>query len=248
MISAAAVAAQLPDRPWLVFLRWCLATGRAHVVAFREEASGPVAVVRLDPQGTVWAVGAVTSDELCRAVRGERGVAEVRADEMAMGSARVACRGWFETAAIVHERPPGPLPPYDARGVRLMATADDRRAVDRLSYRLRAAAFFASPQLPVALCFDDIEVISVATFYAETARYGEVSIDTVRWRRRQGHGFRTAAFLLEHGLPPQKWAVWTAEAHNEASVQLAARLGFRPVERFTLLRPRPPVDEGERAE
>jgi RimJ/RimL family protein N-acetyltransferase len=241
---ATAAAARLPDRPRLVFLRWCLKVGRARLCAVREDERGVAVVARLDPQGTVWAVGSVTGEELLQAFERGRRVNEVRVDAEAIETARAVLTGWDEVPAIVLERRPAPPPPYEASGLRLMRTRADRHAVERLSYRFWAAAFFAFPDLPVALCFDDGNVIAVATVYAETERYVEVSIDTVAWHRREGHGFRTVAYLLEHGVPPDKWAVWTAEERNIPSLRLAERLGFLPGERVTLFRPRVLADDG----
>ncbi len=232
-ISAADAANHLPDTPWLVFLRWCLREGRAVPLLVRD---GPAGIFRLEPHGTVWALGAIGAADVTRALGDGRSSAEIRADEPAAEAVRAALPDWYESAAVVHDRPPSAPLAYDPSGLKLMESESDRRAVNWLSYRFRSTAFFAYPALPVALCFDGQEVISLATQYAVTERYGEVSIDTVAWRRREGHGFRTAAFLIERGIPVSAAAVWTAEEHNQASLQLADRLGFRPVERFALFR------------
>lgn len=69
-------------------------------------------------------------------------------------------------------------------------------------------------------------IASLVYAFVETEAYWDVSIDTLTDFRREGFATSSAAFLilrqLERGLQP----VWGASTSNEASLRLAAGLGF----------------------
>ncbi len=64
----------------------------------------------------------------------------------------------------------------------------------------------------------------------------DVAIDTLEGYRRRGHGARCVAYMIEHLRPLRP--VWRAENSNQASLGLAARLGFTPVDELPIFRAR----------
>lgn len=143
--------------------------------------------------------------------------------------------GWTHEGAMLHlleepERLPDP-----GRETRFLleedlATADLPEALaEELAEgprgRLISAAFVGGR--PVAFCYAG----------AVTQTLWDISIDTLEPYRRQGHAARAVAHMVEHmraqGLAP----VWGAADGNPASWRLAARLGFKPVDRLSMFSP-----------
>jgi RimJ/RimL family protein N-acetyltransferase len=88
------------------------------------------------------------------------------------------------------------------------------------------AAFVGS--VPVSFCY-------VAS---ETEGLWDVSIDTLEEHRRQGHAARCAASLIRHMRHTSgKEPVWGALESNAASMGLAAKLSFVPVDRVFVFEP-----------
>lgn len=65
----------------------------------------------------------------------------------------------------------------------------------------------------------------------QTETLWDVSIDTLEDHRRKGYAEKAVTHLAEHMLDERnKRPVWGALETNEASLRLAAKLGFRPVD------------------
>ncbi len=69
-------------------------------------------------------------------------------------------------------------------------------------------------------------IASLVYAFVETEAYWDVSIDTLADFRREGFATSSAAFLIQRQLARGLRPVWGASATNEASMRLAARLGF----------------------
>ncbi len=65
----------------------------------------------------------------------------------------------------------------------------------------------------------------------------DVAIETMEPYRRQGHGARAVKFLVDHMWEQRKRPVWGALESNAASLALAKRLGFRPVDTLFVMHP-----------
>ena len=81
-------------------------------------------------------------------------------------------------------------------------------------------AVFILFERPAAFCYAG----------AVTESLWDVSIDTLEPYRRQGYATRCAAFVIEQMRAAGKEPVWGSLFSNVASAQLAARLGFVPVD------------------
>jgi GNAT superfamily N-acetyltransferase len=148
-----------------------------------------------------------------------------------------ALPGWRATSALLHLRAaPAAAGGEPADGVRFLGPAEVA-ALDHLPGALRAELRLGARLGPVAAAL--VDALPVAFCYAasETEGLWDVSIDTLEPFRRRGLAARAfealAARLGERGKQP----VWGAEAWNEPSLLLAARLGFRPVDELLIWRP-----------
>jgi predicted GNAT family acetyltransferase len=62
----------------------------------------------------------------------------------------------------------------------------------------------------------------------------DVSIDTLEPFRRQGYAGLCVAYVVDQMNREGKRPVWGAVESNEASLRLASKLGFKPVDRITV--------------
>lgn len=76
--------------------------------------------------------------------------------------------------------------------------------------------------------------MAVCSSAFETENFWDVSIDTLASHRRRGLAAATFALLAAEMARHGKQPVWGSEEGNEASLALAARLGFRPVGRLVV--------------
>lgn len=65
----------------------------------------------------------------------------------------------------------------------------------------------------------------------------DVAVDTLDGHRRQGHASACFRALAAHMAAEGRQPIWGANDDNAASLELAARLGFEPVDRLALLSP-----------
>lgn len=99
-------------------------------------------------------------------------------------------------------------------------------------WRLWAAASAA-----LATVWADGQAVTVCEAVAVTETWWEVGISTREPFRRRGYARAAFRALDAHMTGRGLTAVWGALDTNQASLGLARRLGFRPVERLWLMRP-----------
>lgn len=234
--DAGALAAALPDAPSLVETRALLLSGTA---ALRHSADRAGAVV-LDPDvPSGFVVGradpALLRDVAATAPPGFELVAQADAIE----AASAALPGWtLATATVLSLASPWPAgaPGADPpAGVVICAPLDEvwlARVPEVDEIRVHAALADA-----VALRLAGDEVVAVCAAGDVTESLWDVGIDTVEAHRRAGHGAAAFRALAAHMAATGRQPVWCAEDGNVASLAMAARLGFVPVDRIGLLRP-----------
>ena len=71
----------------------------------------------------------------------------------------------------------------------------------------------------------------------ETESHWDVSIDTLEAYRRRGLGAAACVCLIRHFARLGKTAVWGSLESNPASIALAHKLGFTPVDRLVVAYP-----------
>ncbi len=231
----AAVLAVAADEPRWVEARGLLLSGRGRVVSGDECSSGWV--VQSDGDRLSVIVARPDDTELRAAVRDLpapwRILAHAEAAEALLGS----LADWQMHPATIHAHPNGTLPP------RPPAPADPpARAIDpadpllmqHVPAPLRAQLQVAGAHSPVVAAFSHDRPVSFAYAAYETEILWDVSVDTLPDFRGQGYGtfvVRTFAAMMRRRF---KRPVWGSLDSNTASLALARKLGFEPVDRLVV--------------
>ena len=213
------------------------------LLGLEEGTEGLSFVVRgLYPEGElVSVVGSPASGTIVEAVSRNGGSGAVIAMPENARLMAETLPGWEMQPAILHllgeaglqESPANPAP-----SIRLISgQAKPFVLPPALSTDLRAELEDALHRgTPLAATF--VEGVPVSFCYAasETESLWDVAIDTLGGYRRRGHAARCAAFLVRHmRRTTGKEPVWGALETNAASMNLAASLGFVPVDRYFAL-------------
>ncbi len=126
------------------------------------------------------------------------------------------------------------IPRVPAGSVRLLEPTE-LNSIEGLPSNLRSELASAVQSSPLAASFEGGR--PVAFCYADrTEGLWDVAIDTLEGCRRRGHAARCVAYMIEHLRPLRP--VWGAENTNRASLGLAAKLGFVPVDELLIFRAR----------
>jgi len=225
----------LPDVPRWVETRGMLLAGRGRVVGIEPASPGTAAT----PAGAV-----LQPDTRLGVVIGRPGAAMIRevarlADDLLAAPEDAAWVAgalpeWTSEPATLHVLPssggPTLLPDPPGANVRLLEPGEldaipglPAELRDDLAIETRAGTPIAAEwvgALPVAFCYAG----------SVTDTWWDASIDTLEPYRHQGHASRCVAYMIRRYAQAEKRPVWGAVASNEASVRLAAKLGFEPVD------------------
>jgi hypothetical protein len=227
--TSARLAAALPDVPRWLETRSMLLDGTGEVLGLVEE---PLAFIVRDPDSELFSVVGKPSAEAFQEAlyrNEQQGVALVQFEDEAHAAANLP--GWRPEPATLHRLPKGvhlPPPPNTVRVVSISDITADPDLPNDLKDELRSAATYTE----IAATVVDGRPVSFCYAASETETLWDISIDTLEQYRRQGHAAAVVCFvaicMAERGKEP----VWGAEESNAASMGLAAKLGFRPVERL----------------
>jgi len=227
--EAGRLARALPDVPRWVETRSMLLSGECEVLGL-EEKGGLSFVVREPGADPVYAsvVGRPSEDAIAVAVAHtcERG--EVLAVPEGCSYVAAVLRGWSSVNAVLHTLGDAPRLPAASEGsVRLTSSLE---ALGSLPPGLRSELEDAVEISPVAAAFIDGRAVSFCYAGAQTEGLWDVAIDTLEEYRNRGHAGRCVAYMIEHMRRRGKRPVWGAEETNQASLSLASKLGFVPVD------------------
>jgi RimJ/RimL family protein N-acetyltransferase len=89
----------------------------------------------------------------------------------------------------------------------------------------------------LAATFVDDKPVSFCDAGTQTESLWDIGIDTLEEHRRQGYAALCVAYMIDQMGRLGKRPVWGAEESNLASMRLAAKLGFKPVDRIVVLVP-----------
>lgn len=198
---------------------------------FGFEEGGPDFVVR-DPE-----LISVVGHPSRRAI-GEA-ASQQRTDLLAFPENRVhvsaALPGWTGVRAVLHLLGDAHrLPEVPEGSVRRLAVSEIS-AIENLDPELRSELELATGVSPIVAALEDGRPVSFCYAGSRTEGLWDISIDTLAGHRRRGHAARCVAYMVEHMKPLRP--VWAAEASNVASLGLAARLGFVPVDELIVFHP-----------
>ncbi len=211
-----------------------LLSGRCEVFGL-EEGEDPSFVVRDTEDVLISVVGRPVRDAIEEAVAREWEGNVVIAPPENEAYVSAALSGWRVVSATLHLLGDAPqLPHVPAGAVRLLAPSE-LAAIDRLPPDLLAE--FRVAYSAIAASFADGRPVSFCYAAAQTESLWDISIDTLEGFRNQGYAVRCVAYMIKRmegrGLRP----VWGAEEWNRASLGLAAKLGFVPVDSLLVFRP-----------
>jgi GNAT acetyltransferase-like protein len=218
----------LPDEP-----RWVEAHGMAaDPASWRRELGGGF-VVGSDRAKLIVAAGEVdTAGLLAIAREWPEHTLLVVTDDLAAalrGSGRPVER------AILHTLPdPSTIPDDDGAASVLAPGASLAHLPQPLQDELAAA------QGHVWTVFVDGLPVSFAYAPWRSARWFDISVDTVASARQLGLGTIAAAAMIRDERSHGREAVWGADEANVASLRLAKRLGFQPVDELWVSPPARP--------
>ncbi len=122
---------------------------------------------------------------------------------------------------------------YTDASVRFMMK-NDIQAARHIPDVLRKELVDALLQSPVAAGLIEDKPVSFCYAAAMTETLWDISIDTLKPYRNKGYAGHTVGFMIEHMMTKGKRPVWGAEESNRASVHLAKKLGFKPVDKLYL--------------
>lgn len=225
----------LPDIPRWVETRSMLLAGRCEVLGAQGEASRGF-VVRGLSNGLIGVVGHPSLRSLHHAVA--KSEAEVEVLAMPENEEHVAeiLKDWRRSPAILHQlTQPIEFRNRSAAAVRFIEAAElDSLKTDSpdLADELLDALEFTK----VAAVIVDDRPVSFCYAGSETETLWDISIDTLPTHRQRGYAQYCASFLIDFMAKRGKQPVWGAEESNIASLGLAHKMRFRPVDRLLVFR------------
>jgi len=226
------LAARLPDVPRLVETRAMLLSGACEVLG--DPQAGNYVVRSLDT--TLAAIVGRPSPAAIRDAATRTDGVDVLCPEDAAGPAASALPEWSARPATIHvlrdERAAAHREPR--LDVRLVG-GEEPIPLGHLPAPLRQEMEAARRRSPLSVGFAAGVAVSFAYAPWQTEALCDVSIDTLAGYRQRGLGAATAWLLIEHMRARGKQPVWGAMEGNVASLRLAARLGFVPVDRLIVI-------------
>jgi GNAT superfamily N-acetyltransferase len=240
--ESARLAALLPDVPRFVETRAMLLEGSCEILGLEEDAASPTFVVRDGEEDLVCVVGYPVREAIAEAVARTGNAGAVIAMPENVSRVAQAVPGREPQPAILHllsetERLPGAT---EGEPVRLLSGPEELRLLPPgLRAELRAELERALRRgMPAVAAFVGEVPVSFCYVASETEGLWDVAIDTLEEHRRRGHAARCVASLVRHMRDTaDKEPVWGAVESNAPSMELAAKLGFVPVDRVFVFEP-----------
>ena len=230
------LAQALPDIPRWVETRSMLLSGRCEVFGLGEGEDLSF-VVRDAEDVLISVVGRPGRDAIREAVAREWEGDVVIAPPENRAHVSSALPGWRAVSATQHLLDDADrLPRVPVGSVRWLEESE-LEILEGLPSDLLSELRLAARGSPIAAGLNGGRPVSFCYAAARTEGLWDISIDTLEEFRRQGHAARCVAFTVEHMGEKGKQPVWGAEEWNRASLGLAARLGFVPVDELVVFHP-----------
>jgi hypothetical protein len=211
----------LPDEPRWVEANALLASGEAWVAA-----AGRGHLIGHDPARLMVATGDADPIDVVREVTARDGWTLLAAAERDDLRSALVIRGWWVEAAHLLTLPDASILPDDDGA----APLPDDAALDHLPPPLAAEIAMARRRTTVWTAVVDDAPVSFAYAPWRSQRWFDVSVDTVAGFRQLGLATRVAAAMIRAERAAGREPVWGAVESNDASLRLAARLGFVEVD------------------
>lgn len=222
------LARALPDTPRWIETRSILLSGDCEIFGLE---GGPDFVVR-DPE-LISVVGHPSQEAIREAV--SREWVDLLAFPENRDHVAAALSGWAGMRATLHLLGDAPrLPEVPEGSVRWLAVSEIS-AIEGLPPELRSELELGAEGSPVVAALEDGCPVAFCYAASRTEGLWDIAIDTLAGHRRRGHAARCVSYMVEYMKPLRP--VWGAEETNAASLGLAARLGFVPVDELIVFHP-----------
>ncbi|WP_047864609.1 GNAT family N-acetyltransferase [Rubrobacter aplysinae] len=226
---------RVPNTPRWLETRSLLLSGSGEV----SGASGDGFVVADAEDGLVCIFGEPAAGDIREAALGLSGARAVLCAPENRGYVAEALPGYEVVRAVLHL--PGDdglrVPETSGDTVRLIGDREVEESLQGVSEELRRELRIAVRRSPVAAATFEGAPVSFCYAAARTETLWDVSIATAEGFRRLGLATACVSYMVgimeREGLIP----VWGAEEPNAASLALAARLGFVPVDEAAVFHP-----------
>jgi len=136
---------------------------------------------------------------------------------------------WDVSPAKLHVLQGEPRLPKISANVRLLAPSEIE-AIKNLPLDLKEELTTACRYSPVASTIAEGKPVSFCYAGSQTESLWDISIDTLVGYRNKGYAAACVVYMIERMRQQQKQPVWGAYETNEASLRLAAKLGFVAVD------------------
>jgi GNAT superfamily N-acetyltransferase len=226
------LSASLPDVPRWVEAKWMLLNLSCEILALEEKPA--LSFVLLDRRThSVEVVGLPDREAIASAAVAAGHNVEIIAPIESLDHTATALPGWTAQPAALHVLADDSHLPYPDRSVRLLS-GDEVRELDVPDELHKELLLAQETSRGIAARMVDGRPVSFCYPGSETDTLWDVSIDTLEAHRQKGYGAACVRFVIdlmrEHGKEP----IWGALEDNSASMRLATKLGFVPVDRIVV--------------
>ncbi len=230
------LARVLPDSPRWVETRSMLLSGQCEILGLEEHTELSFVGRNIETR-LVSVVGHPVFDAIREPVTKNENQGAILALSESSDYVANAVPDWTVEKATIHVlgRTSG-LPPLVASNVRPLA-ANEISSLPYLPADFKHELLTASRRFPVAATLLDGKPVSFCYAGAETETLWDISIDTLADYRNRGYASMCVAFMIRYMHERGKQPVWGALESNRASLNLAAKLGFVPVDRIVVFEP-----------
>ena len=223
----------IPDVPRWAYTRGTLLSGHSRVLS--EPGGSVISHPRLP---LITTVGRPAHELILRAVEEMRPRVEVIVQKDDRDWVSGALPDWKCLPAIVHLLPPGWEPRLpEGSDVRILEP-EERPELGELPADWQEEVGYALERSAGFAAFVDGRAVSFCVISYETETLCDIAVVTAEKFRRRGLSTACAANMIRRVRESGKEPLWGTEENNAASLRMAARLGFVPVDGlFVFARP-----------
>jgi GNAT superfamily N-acetyltransferase len=228
------LADSLPDLPRWVETRWLLQVKGCKLLG-HEGGQGEFIVIH--PQAPFGAVVGRPPPRAFERLRARRGSFELIGQAADAAYLKNQLPDWDFGYGLIHTKPlsehgPGRIKENSKIVVQSPPSPELLAELPKVTGKWGAVAF------ALAAWLENERPVSVCAAVCVTESYWDVGIKTVEQYRRRGYA-RVCFEVLERFMAERgKRAVWSADERNRASLAMARRLDFSPVDRLVVLEKR----------
>jgi hypothetical protein len=235
------IAAALGDSPETVICHHLLVTGACNAWCVGDVRQPKAVVVQAHEFLAEPTVFGESVDDIARIIPHVRdwttfNVPALHARGLERPIANAARTGAISTLEDVYHVLDGDIPDIDRHPDVRLLTLDDAGLLEGMP----ALAGFGDRETIIAAAVVDAEIVSLAHTFAWSPRYVDIGVTTHEEWRNRGYATSAALLVAREIRTLGRTPVWSCGAHNELSLRIAARLGFRETSRRVYIIPQIP--------